>query len=132
MNDQVGGRWQTYHGNRRSSRRLVVRIAVGAFCALVALYVPAVVGPYEHLNVAVADAAGAARAKELCDAMVWPASFPPRGAYTGTTEEPSITYPGSTTYEVTYQGGICHVILTNIDLAIKHGPHPRPLNTREC
>lgn len=122
-------------GSSLSLHRLLVRSIVSS---ILVLSVPTLIGfptgQGESPFVLEADASpeGAARAKELCDAMAWPSSYPSRGTYTGTTEEPSTSFSNSTSYTISYEGGVCHVILTNTAFAVKHGPHPRRLGETEC
>lgn len=113
-------------------RPLSLRCLLAAVVASLSLIVSNGVLTLPNPPAAEASPAGAIAAKALCDAMAWPGTFPPRGTYTGTDEEPSTRYANSTSYVVKYQGGVCHVILDDVTLAIKHGPHPRPLGEVEC
>ena len=113
----------------RSDKRkvLVVTLLASALWSVMALSPVATLADPEMPG----DPSHEELAKELCDAMPWPPSVPPRGGYTETTAEPSRTYPGSTSYTVTYEGGECHVILRDSDCYVYHGPHYRPLGYHE-
>lgn len=70
---------------------------------------------------------GRAQARTLCDVMAWPEHLPARGSFIGIQAGRGGGRRGAdgTSYEVLYEGGVCHVVVGTPEHVVLHDPHPR-------